>query len=254
MTNSTATIFQTRILLGKKVHVIDAEDFSSELISYINDHLVEICEGDTGGNLETVKKYVKGFIKPKDETTQMGATAEFFVHLYLKKLGFKQLFTFLNLEERSIKKGFDGYYSKGKETWIMESKSGSSNTQNISHPSKIKDAYDDLLQKFRGSVTNNPWRNAFNHASNINVGATRNIRDKIKKLSDNFINSIYPSIDDYNIIAASTIFLNDKWVELDVSGFERKMSSTIQNIKCNELFIICVNKKSLKLFLDYLES
>lgn len=36
-----------------------------------------------------------------------GAVAEFFVHLYLNILGLKQECLFLNLEENSIKKGFD---------------------------------------------------------------------------------------------------------------------------------------------------
>lgn len=250
MPNNTVAVFQPRTFLNKRVHVIDVEDFATELISFIDEYFVEICEGDAGGNLATLKKYVKEFIETKDQRTQMGAAAEFFIHLYLKHLGYKQLFTFLNLEEKSIKKGFDGYYTLSDETWIMESKSGSINTQNISHPSKIKEAYSDLIDKFRGNVSNNPWRNAFNHARV--VGARNSIKETIRKLSEDFVNSIYPSIDEYNIIPASTIFLDDSWIEMDVTDFETKMTTTIEEMKCKELFVICVNKKSLKLFLDYL--
>ena len=79
-----------------------------------------------------------------------GSIAEFIVHLYLKACGFSQECLFKNLEEGSIKKGFDGYYTYSNEEWIMESKSGSIKTSGITHRAKIKEAYDDLKNKIDG--------------------------------------------------------------------------------------------------------
>src|SRR5690606_3243582 len=79
MTNNTVSVLQPRTFLNKKVHVLDVEVFAAELISLIDEHFVEICEGEIGGNLSTLKKYVKEFIETKDQRTKMGAAAEFFV-------------------------------------------------------------------------------------------------------------------------------------------------------------------------------
>ena len=84
----------------------------------------------------------------KDDTTKIGAVAEFFIHLFLRELGYKQEFLFYNLEERSIKKGFDGYFSQGETQFIVESKSGFESTRNISHKAKIKEAYNDGADYF----------------------------------------------------------------------------------------------------------
>ncbi|NLJ18995.1 hypothetical protein [Globicatella sulfidifaciens] len=123
----------------------------------------------------------------------MGAIAEFNIHLYLKEQGYKQACTFFNLEEGSIKKGFNSYYSRKDEEWIMESKSGKKDKNNT-HWGKVKAAYDDLKDKFRGNVANNPWENAYNQASQIDVGTDISIRKKVKLLADNFTNKIYPGI------------------------------------------------------------
>ena len=57
----------------------------------------------------------------------------------------KQEFLFFNLEENSIKKGFDGLFSKDSETFLVESKSGTILTKGISHRTKLKTAYTDSL-------------------------------------------------------------------------------------------------------------
>lgn len=253
---ATIGIFNVKSFLEDRfeIHIIDIEDYTEEFLEYINDHFVSICEGDSGNEIDTVKHRARHFFESKSENTKMGATAEFFVHLYLKFQGFKQECTFFNLEEGSIKKGFDGYYSKGETEWIMESKSGKKDSQNSTHVQKIKIAYDDLTNKFNGNVTNNPWKNAYNHASNIDVGTKRSIRDNIKLLSNNFTNNIFPSIKDFNIIPASTIFLNDQWENYDVDELKANIEEIVTNFEYMEIIVICVTKKAIELFLDFLES
>lgn len=236
------------------IHIIDLKAFSLELEEYLDTHFVSICEGDTGGNLQRVKTTIIGFLETKDNRTKMGATAEFFLHLYLKHIGFNQECLFLNLEERSIKKGFDGYYSIDSEEFIMESKSGSSWTDSISHGGKIKEAYTDLKNNLAGKSKkskNNPWRNAFNHARV--VGTEKNIKDNIKKLSDNYDDSIYYDIEDFNIIPASTIFLDDYWTNEYSNDIIDELESLSRIFKFNNMNMICVTKKSLTIFENYLK-
>ncbi|WP_078596318.1 hypothetical protein [Evansella clarkii] len=235
-----------------EIHVVDVKEYSLELIDFINEHFVNICEGASGSNVETVKKRALEFLESKAIGTKMGAIAEFFVHLYLKNLGFKQECMFFNLEENSIKKGFDGYYSFEEVEWIMESKSGSKDSKNSSHHNKITKAYDDLVDKFNGEVKNNPWKNAYNHASQIDVGTEKNIRDNIKKLSDNFTNKKFASINDFHIIPASTIYLEGDWENYDYEDLRSKLIKSISEFKFKEIIVICVTKKSIDLFMDFL--
>ena len=167
-----------------KLTIIDIKELSKPVLQVLDEHFVSICEGASGSDIDTVKKYVVKLFEEKDPKWVMGATAEFFVHLYMKLLGFKQECLFLNLEEYSIKKGFDGYYSQNGTEWLMESKSGSINSQGISHAGKVQEAMQDLEDKVSGKSkkkkVNNPWRNAYSHASLYDVGAAEKIRKNIK--------------------------------------------------------------------------
>ncbi|AIF45162.1 hypothetical protein [Virgibacillus sp. SK37] len=252
----TTTIFNSKTVFDNnyQIHIIDVEDYSQALLEYINEHFVSICEGDSGSDIDTVKQRARDFFERKSLSTKMGAIAEFFVHLYLKDQGYKQECTYFNLEENSIKKGFDGYYSKDDIEWIMESKSGSIDSNNSKHWNKVKTAYDDLKDKFNGNVTNNPWKNAYNHASQIDVGTEQNIRKNIKMLSDNFTRKNYPLISDFNIIPASTIFLNGQWENQDLDELSDKIVELISEFKYKDIIIICITKKSVEQFLNFINS
>jgi hypothetical protein len=239
------------------IHIVNIQLLTEPLTKYLDEHFVSICEGNSGTSLYEVKKIIMDFLSTKDPRTKMGATAEFFLHLYLKYIGFKQECLFLNLEERSIKKGFDGYYSFNNNEFIMESKSGSSKTENISHSNKIKEAYTDLKNNIAGKSKkskNNPWKNAYNHASHIDVGTTSNIRKNIKQLSDNYNKSIYHQIKDFNIIPTSTIFLENTWMDKYSEDILDTLKSLSDELEFKKLNIICITKKSLNIFQEYLEA
>lgn len=237
------------------INIINIDSIQNDLKQFIDEHFVSICEGDSGSNLEQVKKNVSDFLSRKDSNTKMGATAEFFIHLYLKSLGYKQECLYLNLEETSIKKGFDGYYSLDEiEEYIMESKSGSSTTSGITHPNKIKEAYKDLKNSLAGTKSNNnPWKNAYNHASHIDVGTVKSIRKNIKKFSDEFDKHKFHNIKDFNIIPASTIFLDDVWSDEYSKDIIDKLENLCDEFEFSKLNIVCITQKSLKLFEEYLK-
>lgn len=101
-----------RIDNKRTLHVIEIESIAADMKDLLDKYFVSICEGDSDSEISLVKQRLAKFLKTKNEETQMGAVAEFLVHLYLNQLNFKQEFLFFNLEENSIKKGFDGLFSK----------------------------------------------------------------------------------------------------------------------------------------------
>ncbi|MDC4492961.1 hypothetical protein OHV49_07550, partial [Acinetobacter baumannii] len=113
------------------LHVIHLKDYDQNFIENLDEKLVKICEGDSDSSIDLVKIRLKQFLTGKDIRQKQGSIAELFVHLYLNNNGYKPEFLFYNLEESSIKKGFDGFYSKDDNTYIVESKSGSSSSQEI---------------------------------------------------------------------------------------------------------------------------
>lgn len=236
------------------LHVINIESINQNTEKLLDDFLVSICEGASGSELQLVKKRLKIFLEEKDDNTRMGATAELFAHLYLNIDGYKQEFLFFNLEEGSIKKGFDGFFSKGSETYILESKSGSIFSKEISHKEKLKLAYSDLNKYVSGKSDkgkNNPWKNAYNHASHIDVGTEKTIRKKIKALQDMFDEGKFSKIGEFNIITCSTIFLDGTWNN-EKSTEIINNNEFISEFEGKTIQALCLTKTSLNNFISYL--
>ena len=240
--------------------IIDIENIDDGVKKIIDDNFVFICEGNSGSNLSTVKTYVKTLFSTKNQEWIMGAVAEFFVHLYIRLSGFKQECLFLNLEENSIKKGFDGYYSKDGMEWLMESKAGSITTKNVSHAGKVSLAMKNLSEKVSGrdrngkkKTPNNPWHEAYAHASQYDVGAAENIRKNIKKLADDFTNGKFRSIDEFNTMPCGTVFLSGVWVPPDYARIQKDINNLSGKLKGKNIHAICVTQRSTELFVKYIE-
>lgn len=235
---------------GSGIHFLKIDNLNDNFQSLIDTYIVSICDSEDDTPIDVIKTELRTFFHSKDINTTMGAVAEFIVHLYLKTIGYNQECLYRNLEENSIKKGFDGYYSFSNEEWIMESKSGSINTKGITHKGKIKEAYNDLKNKLEGKGTNNPWKNALNHAKV--VGASTDIIKNIKTLSLNYVKNTYPDISTLNIIPASTIFHEKGCDVKNVSANHDDIVSIIETIEFRQINAICINKKSLAAFVKFL--
>ena len=240
------------------ITVLEINELTGPLKAYIDDNLVAICEGTySDSSLDMVKKRVQSLFRGKNSKSdddytnwEMGAVAEFFIHLYIKSIGLTQDCMFLNLEERSIKKGFDGFYSNLDDRWVMESKSGSIKTHGITHVSKIKEAISDLKSKFSGGVKNDPWRNAYNHASQTDVKSADKVTKYLKQLSEDFLQEKVHDISEFNIIPCGTIYYEDV-------GFSKKEDIASQakdamSAEARKTHVVCVSSKSVGIFKEYI--
>ncbi len=233
---------------GNYIHLISIEDVTDQLKQLIDDEIVNICEADVDFTIDFVKSDLSSFFKNKDKNTTMGAVAEFIIHLYLKTIGYRQECLYRNLEEGSIKKGFDGYYSFLSEEWIMESKSGSITTEAISHKKKLKEAYSGLKAMLAGETSNNPWKNALNHAKR--VGSKEVLIKNIRKLTLMYNKKEYPKIKDLNIIPASTIYHDGSIKHED--DRDTIIIDVANNLEANKINAICIDKKSIQQVVDCL--
>lgn len=237
---------------GYLIHFVQIENIDKNIEEFIDEQIVAVWDGAHGSSTRVVKLEILNYLKSKSKDTIKGSIAEFLVHIYLKTCGFSQKCLFRNLEEGSIKKGFDGYYTFSNEEWVMESKSGSINTSEISHIKKITEAYSDLKAKIEGKVKNNPWNNAYHHA--VIAGTTTNILKNIKKLSINYVEQIFPDIKNLNVIPSSTIFYEGNWDGDLIKPEHKKISDQIEKFDYNKIKVICINKKSIDAVIDKITS
>ena len=244
-------VFEYQIDEEKAIVVIDIENLSYELEKEIDTYITEIWEGNTKGDISDVKKEILKYLGGIEEEKKIGAIAEFFVHLYLKINKYNQYCLFQNLEEdRSFKKGFDGLYSLNGENWLMESKSTESTK--IKHHSKVLEAYNDLNKKVTGQESNNPWKNAYNHAARSDLNVPDDVKKAIRKLRSDYTNGKYTTIDKYNIIPCSTKFYIQNVDKEDRENTKEDLENKIESFEFKRIKAICVNSKIADLFIQYL--
>lgn len=220
------------------------EEFVQEQIA---ENVVSICEGNSETDLETIKIKLKDYLEPKGIRIRRGAIAEFYIHLFLKSLGYKQHCLFLNLEENSIKKGFDGYYVFNGDEWIVESKSGASTT----HKSKIEEAYGDLKDKLTTKTKNNPWENAYNHAAHIAIGANKTILDRLKALSNNYVKNKHLPLTEFCLIPCGTVFNHDASTDTIKDSVYDAIKGTTNSMEYKKLCVIAISNRAYNAFLEF---
>ncbi len=233
--------------VDEKVNVIIL-DIDDSVNKEIERSISSICEGLVDTDLDALKIRLKDYLLPKNLNQRRGAIAEFFIHLFLKELGYKQNFLFLNLEENSIKKGFDGYYTFNGDEWIVESKSGG----DVTHKDKIKEAYNDLNKKLTTKEKNNPWQNAYNHASLVQVGADQGILKRLKALSNDYFKGKMLPITDFNLMPCGTVFGHDA-SELSVKeALYEEIKSLPSGMAFNNLCLIAISNRAYTAFLKFI--
>jgi len=239
----------------RKALIINLEDFDNNLKERIDLSLCEICEGQGSDGLSRVKARFVRFLESKSPQTSYGAVAEFFLHLYIRDMGMKQECMLFNLEENSIKKGFDGLYSKLGEIYLMESKSTLPSTRSADHRSNLRLANSDLSAYIEGGSKkgrNNPWRNAYNHASHIDVSSSKPLREKLRAIANSYDDKKFEDASFFNLIPCSTIYCDSNENDGINSSFITD-SGCILEFKASSLIAVCVTNSTYDAFIDYLK-
>lgn len=249
----------THIDVSDKIrfHFLNIGDYSPALKEKINEEIGKIWNGDLEEDVDmaVVKAELKELIEPKDDAKKYGIVAEFICHLFLRSLDYEQHFLFRNLEEKGMKKGFDGLYIKDAIFWLYESKSTLPTTADSNHNENISAAYNGLKHKVEGTETkdhpNNPWRNAYNHAQHRSVSENKTISQLLKQFSEDFVNKKFQKVSEFNLIPSSTVYLDDRWCNIDQADLRTRLERLISKYSYKNLHLICINKKSIADFLQY---
>ena len=249
-----------KIELSDKItlHFLSINIYSKRLKDYIDSNIHQIWNGDnevieSSEDINITKTELQNLINKKTDEQKIGIVSEFICHLYLRANKYEQHFLFRNLEEKGMKKGFDGLYLLEDDFFIYESKSSLETTLDATHNGNIGESYHDLRKKIEGiNSTNDPWRNAYNHASHRSIDFNDNISKTLKKLSKEYVQKKFSKVDNYNLIPSSTLYLGARYTPIDKDDLKNKIESLVGGYKFNKLNVLCINKNSVQHFIDYL--
>lgn len=246
--------------------VFYVEYFSEELKNAIKDNLSAICHGEadsqSGKPLYNYKKTLAELIeryKAKNKDKQIGLIGELLVHVLIRTelLDFSIDSPYFNMEERSVKKGFDIVIdnSKSETLWIAEVKSGNihqkkTSTQTIVE--LINTAKNDLRNRLNNNNNNTRrlWLNAIHGAKLVLDHIPDKKRAIVSILEDNAENSNSSSI---NVILVGSLFhdITDKFDQVNV--FEKKKRIDNESI-FNDVFVIAIQKHTHDTIYEFLKS
>lgn len=243
-------------------HFLNISSYTEDIKKLFDNSIAQILNGIEGDpDIELAKIEFKNWLisKENDQLKRCGFVAEFLCHVYLSQLEFQQHFLFRNLEEtKSMKKGFDGLYQLKEEIWIYESKSSLHTTKDANHNSNISEAYNDIKNKLSGKKLDSqgqpidPWTNAISHASQIQIKPDKTLINNLNIFKKKFLKKEYEKILNFNIIPSSTIFLEDKWEIINSEELESKIEALCKRYEYKKMNVLCINKKSIEDFMEYL--
>ncbi|MCT3086237.1 hypothetical protein EFN80_00150 [Lactococcus lactis] len=234
---------------NKEIIISNVESLSKEEKDYMIENLVAISQGrGSFYSHKTIAKKIHNFMKKQDVKTYNGATAEFFLACILRKAGFSQECCYRNLEENSIKKGFDGLFLKDNQYWLTESKSSAAvNIHNNCHNHTVSLAFRGLKAQISGSTNNDPWENAVSHAKSAQ--SEDSLIKKLVKLSENYTEGEYETIGDQNIIIGSTIFSSPI---SNINYDEKTLGPLIENHEVSNEVLVAINLDNNEMFVDFI--
>ena len=249
-----------------KYSVFWIEDLSDDLKNYIKEQLAEICHGEDSVYTKRItysyKKTVKEFLKwyeGKPDNIRIGMIGELLVHLifsnYFDK--YKTVTPYFNLEERSIKKGFDVILTEvnTQDLWITEVKSG------VFHNDKSDQTMNNLIGTAKRDLDerlNNEnvslWMEAINCAR-ISFSDNNNLKkaviEVLRDCSDEATNGTYSS-HTKNVILSGVLFSNMKDVVTDIN-IQRKQTQIENGQTFKKVYVLAVQKETYSKIYEFLK-
>lgn len=247
--------------------VFYVEDFSDEMKNAIRGNLSAICHGEADSlsrvSLYNYKNTLSELIKRyenKNKEKQIGLIGELIVHVLIRTelLDFSIDSPYFNLEERSVKKGFDIVLDKPANgtLWIAEVKSGEihqnkTSTQTIVE--LINTAKNDLRTRLSDNSDNKKtqlWLNAI-HGAKL---ALEHIPDKkqaiVSILEENSEGSNSSNI---NVILVGSLF-HDIIDKFDSNKALEKKKKIDKESIFNDVFVIAIQKHTYEAIYDFLKN
>ena len=247
------------------------ENLSDELKQEIRNRLVAVCHGvdQSQSSLkiysykETVKEFIKRYKTNNNvsEDRKKGMIGELLVHIVLELEGrFFAASPFFNMEERSLKKGYDVtlFENATDELWIAEVKSGNiqKNQKNASSAAVglINTAKNDLKIRLNDSNTS-LWMNALN-AARVSMSDSNHQKDAVMELlgqcADNAVDGNNSS-DSFNVILAANLF-HPLSEQMEANKVGKKYTKVVQEGLFKKVFIMVIQKETFDAVYDFLES
>lgn len=228
-------------------------NITTEEKDYIRANLIDIASPfNEDVTYQAVAKDLLKFLESKSKsngpgTTEFGAVAEFLLTVICRHLGLEQGHSYRNLEENSIKKGFDGVYlDRANNVWLLESKS--TFTQD-NRGDTISIAKNGLKSFVTGQTDNDPWRNAVTHAM-AREHRNKSLIKQLKNIEKDYQDEKYMATNEVRAILESTVFTNDiNYAGNTVSDLAKK----IYTHEFLEEIVLAMNVKDVDVLKDILK-
>jgi hypothetical protein len=250
-----------------KYSVFWLKDLSDDLKNYIKEQFAEICHGEnyvhTGRITYSYKNTVKEFLKryeEKPDNIKIGMIGELLVHLifryYFDK--FKAVTPFFNMEERSIKKGYDVILTEvnSRDLWITEVKSGILHKEKNSDQTMsylINAAKRDLNERLNNENTS-LWLEAINCANILfenNNTLKEAVINVLRDYSDEATNGIYSSYDK-NVILTGVLFSSMRDIVTE-NNIHSKQTIIENGQTFKKVYVLAVQKETYSKVYEFLK-
>lgn len=252
----------------EKYCLFEIEDFTKEIKDAIREQFANICHGaiyvNSGRRMYNYKNTVREFLKRYDVKTpniQKGMIGEILIHLLMKNYfkEFDVISPFFNMEERSIKKGYDVVLTEKKKAniWLIEVKSGElhrGKNSNQTMNDLLNTAKNDLNTRLN-EENSSLWLEAINGAR-ISYDNSKTMKDAVVNILMDLGDSAADGINtskDKNIIVTGVLFadMGDRVVEKTEKDKQKAIED--ENI-FNQVYVLALQKGTYKKIYQFLKS
>lgn len=240
---------------------------SDELKDIIRERLSSICYGSAKINTKRVKYSYKFTIKEflnryekKTSKIKKGLIGELLTHIIISEmfLEYDIISPYFNLEERSIKKGFDIILTSKKEheLVIIEVKAGEKHKRKNSDETMndlIGVAKNDLISRLNDESIS-LWHNAINGAQSVldrNNDYKDAIIDVLEDMGDKSVIGLTDS-KDINVFLTGVLF-SDFSDCISASNIKKKIDTIVKEDKFKSVFALSMQKETFTKVYEFLK-
>lgn len=242
-------------------------ELTEDLKDAIRSRLSAICHGaanaESGSEMYCYKSTLTEFLKrytSKSDNQKKGMLGELLLHILIAEYfnEYRVNSPFFNMEERSVKKGFDLVLNKTgtADIWLAESKSGELHANKNSTQTAmdlINTAQSDLYDRLNGDSFS-LWQNAIIGARSA-ISEKRDDRDAVIAVLRKYGTAAYKnemSSATTNVILVGTVF-NNVLDPIDATKVKEKQSQISSSSIFKNVYIIAIQKNTYSAIYEFLE-